>query len=116
MLVTLFGIVILIKLEQLKKSWLFKIVMLLGKVTVTKYAQNWNAPKPILVTLFGIDTLIKLLQLLNAFEPMLITLYTIEANVIVEGIVKAQFEGGLENPVTEALLLFKKVYITFWYV
>ena len=116
MLVTLFGIVILIKLEQLKKVWSFKIVMLLGKVTVTKYAQNWNAPKPMLVTLFGIDTLIKSLQLLNAFGPMLITLYTFDKYVIVEGIIKFQFGGGTENPVTEAFIPSKKVYITFWYV
>ena len=90
--------------------------MLLGKIALVKLTQFWNADWPIVRTLFGIDTFIKLVQFSNAFEAMLITLYTFDKYVIVEGIIKFQFGGGTENPVTEAFIPSKKVYITFWYV
>jgi hypothetical protein len=87
--------------------------MLFGKPTLTKLTQLLNALEPMLVTLFGMIILIKLEQFSNAFEPILITLYTFDKYVIVEGIIKFQFGGGTENPVTEAFIPSKKVYITF---
>ena len=66
------------------KVWSFKIVILLGKSTVTKLAQLLKAFDSILLTLFGIIILIKLLILLNAFEPMAVRVYTIDKYVIVE--------------------------------
>ena len=61
----------------------------------------------------GIITLAKGVQPLNAFKLMVTTLYIFELYVIDEGITKFHGFGGLENPVTETLLLSKKLYITY---
>ena len=54
MLVTLFGIVIEVRLRQL-----------------------WKTPSPMLVTLFGIVTDVRPVQPSKAFSPMLVTLFGI---------------------------------------
>ena len=77
-LVTLLGIVMLVKLEEPWKRLLFKVVMLFGKITVTKLMQQKNAFWPIIVTLSGIVILVKPLQDWNAFWPIVWTLFGID--------------------------------------
>ena len=63
MLVTLSGIVIVVRFLQLRNAYAGISVMLLGKRTVVNFSHSENAPAPILVTLSGIVTLIRFLQL-----------------------------------------------------
>ena len=53
------------------------LVTLLGIVMLVKLLQSPNAPLPMLVTLLGIVMLVKLLQLLNTPSAMLVTLFGI---------------------------------------
>ena len=72
MLVTLFGIVMLVSPE----SWKAKepmLVTLFGIVMLVSPVQPSKASEPMLVTLFGILTLVKLLHLLNALEGIAVT-------------------------------------------
>ena len=48
------------------------LLTLLGIVILVKLAQNAKALPPILVTLFGIDTLVRPAQLWKALPPMLV--------------------------------------------
>ena len=50
------------------------LVTLLGIVTLVRLVQNSNASLPMLVTLLGIVTLVRLVQTSNAWSPMLVTL------------------------------------------
>ena len=49
------------------------LVTLLGIVTLVRVVQPWNAEPPILVTLLGIVTLVRLVQPKNALSPMATT-------------------------------------------
>ena len=60
MLVTLLGIVTLVRLVQSSNAHPPMLVTLLGMVTLVRLEQLANAPSPMLVTLLGIVTLVKL--------------------------------------------------------
>ena len=60
------------------------LVTLFGIVTLLRLEQSANALSPMLVTLFGIVTLVRLEQYQNALYPMLVTFLPL----IVDGIVK----------------------------
>ena len=65
MLVTLFGIVILVSLEQSRNIFvpmLVKLGLLVDRVALVRAVQPWNASSPMLVTLFGITILVNLEQ------------------------------------------------------
>ena len=49
------------------------LITLPGIVTLVRLLQSSNAESPMLVTLSGIVTLVRLLQLANADLPMLVT-------------------------------------------
>jgi uncharacterized membrane protein HdeD (DUF308 family) len=49
------------------------LVTLSGIVTLVRPLQPWKAKSPMLVTLSGIVTLVRLLQLLKASSPMAVT-------------------------------------------
>jgi hypothetical protein len=70
----LFGIIMLVKLLQLWNTKLLILVneLFVGKVTLAKLEQPWNAVSPMVRTLFGIITLAKLVQLRNALETILV--------------------------------------------
>ena len=72
-LVTLLGMVILLKLEQSRNAEPPIFVRLLGKDILVRFVQESNARVPMLVTLFGIVISVKPLQLKNAYSPMLVT-------------------------------------------
>ena len=74
MLVTLSGIVMLVKLLQLANAYAPMLVTLSGIVMLVKLLQPLKVELPILVTLSGIVMLVKLLQLAKAELPMLVTL------------------------------------------
>ena len=50
------------------------VVTLLGMVMLVRLEQPSNAPEPMVVTLLGMVTLVRLEQPLNAPEPMVVTL------------------------------------------
>ena len=62
MLVTLFGIVMLVRLPQLENALLPMLVTLFGIVMLVRLPQSENALLPILVTLSGIVMLARLMQ------------------------------------------------------
>ena len=74
MYVTLFGIVILLRLEQSLNASSPMLVTLLGIVMLLSPSQPSNALYPILFTLFGIVMLVSPVHPLNALLPMLVTL------------------------------------------
>jgi hypothetical protein len=73
-LVTLFGIVMLVRLEQPKRMKFSILVMLLGIFMLVRLEQLVKAPSSMLVTLEGMVTLVRLEQLAKALSPMLVTL------------------------------------------
>jgi hypothetical protein len=75
MVVTLFGIKILCKLEQTANAFETILVKstLVGRVALVKAVQPWNACVPRVRTLFGITILVRAEQLKNAVAPMLVT-------------------------------------------
>ena len=77
MLVTLVGIVTLVKLVQPENAEFPMSRTLLGIVMLVTLVQFWNAWSPMLVTLVGIVTLVRLVQPENASSPMLVTLLPI---------------------------------------
>ena len=77
MLVTLFGIVTLVKEEQAAKAYPPMLVTLFGIVMLVKDSQPLKACQPMLVTLPGIVMLVKDLQSSRALLPMLVTLFGI---------------------------------------
>ena len=72
--VTLFGIVMLVKLLQSSNAESPMLVTLSGIVMLVKLSQYSNALLPMLVTPSGIVMLVRLLQPLNALYSMLVTL------------------------------------------
>ena len=74
MLVTLLGIVMLVRLSQPLNAQYPMLVTLSGIVMLFRLLQSANAQFPMLVTLSGIVMLVKLLQFSNATSPMLVTL------------------------------------------
>ena len=62
MLVTLLGIVTLVRLVQPENAQSPMLVTLLGIVTLVRLVQSENAASPMLVTLLGIVTLVRLVQ------------------------------------------------------
>jgi len=70
MLVTLSGMIMLVKPVQLKNAELLMLVTLFGMVTLVKSLQPRNADPPMLVTLLPMVTLVKLVQFLNASLPI----------------------------------------------
>lgn len=74
MLVTLSGIVMLVKLVQWENACDSMLVTLFGIVMLAKFLQSENALDPMLVTLSGIFTLFKLEQHENASDSILVTL------------------------------------------
>jgi len=64
MSVTLLGMVMLVRFVQPRKALVLILVKftLVGRVTVARLAQYWNALLPIMVTLLGMVMLVKLLQ------------------------------------------------------
>ena len=73
--VTLFGIVMLVRLVQLAKP--FTLVTPFCMVTLVKPVQRLNAEPPIDITLLGIVMLVKPVQSENAERPILVTLFGI---------------------------------------
>ena len=73
MLVTLSGIVMLVRLAQPEKVPTPMLVTLLPIVMLVRLAQPEKAPFPMLVTLSGIVILVRLVQLEKAPSPMLVT-------------------------------------------
>src|SRR2546426_664240 len=73
MLVTLLGIVTLVRLVQRENAWDPMMVTLLGIVTLVRLVQAENAKLPMLVTLLGIVTLVRLVLYWNAESPMRVT-------------------------------------------
>ena len=69
MLVTLSGIVTLVRLVQPENASSPMLVTLLGIVTLVRLVQPENASSPMLVTLLGIVTLVRLVQPENAAAP-----------------------------------------------
>ena len=72
-LVTLSGIVMLVKEVQKAKAQPPMLVMLFGIVMLVKEVQPAKAPAPMLVTLFGIVMLVKEEQYSKVQSPMLVT-------------------------------------------
>ena len=60
------------------------LVTLSGIVTLVKPVQPLNAANPMLVTLSGIVTLVRPVQLSNAKSPMLVTLFPITTVLTLE--------------------------------
>src|SRR6202142_67469 len=73
MLVTLFGIVTLVKLPQAWNASAPMWVTLLPNVRLVSLSQAIKALSPMSVTVLGIVTLVRLLQPANASNPMLVT-------------------------------------------
>ena len=73
MLVTLSGIVTLVRLLHLKNVQLPMFLTLSGISTPARLVHQENAESPILVTPSGIVTLVRLLQLRSASLPILVT-------------------------------------------
>jgi hypothetical protein len=73
MLVTLLGMVTLVKLLHSSNAASPMLVTLSGIFTLAKWSQLLNAKCPIIVTLSGMATLVKLLHPSNAKSPMPIT-------------------------------------------
>ena len=70
MLVTLLGIVTLVRLVQPNGTAADPmLVTLLGIVTLVRLVQEENAPPPMLVTLLGIVTLVRLVQSMERRVP-----------------------------------------------
>ena len=67
MLVTLFGISILVRAEQPQNACSLILVTLLPKTTLAKALQLQKASSPMLVTLFGIVMLVRPLYPSNVF-------------------------------------------------
>ena len=65
MLLTLFGIVMVVSPLQPSNAYPLILVTPFGMVTVVRPVQLLNARSPILVTLFGISIEIRLLQFIN---------------------------------------------------
>ena len=82
MLVTLLGIVMLFRLLQPLNAQLSMLVTLFPIVMLVRLLQFWNAHLPMLVTLLGIVMLVRLLQHSNTPSPMLVTLLGITIFVI----------------------------------
>ena len=61
------------------------IVTLEGMVTLVKFVQFRNAPCPMVVTLEGMVTLVKLVHHSNALSPMVVTPSGITIDVIFSG-------------------------------
>ena len=73
MLVTLSGIVMLVRLVQPKKAAFPMLVTPFPIVMLVRLVQSRKASFPMLVTLSGIVTLVRLLQSWKATSPMLVT-------------------------------------------
>ena len=69
MLVTLLGMVTLVRLVQPENAQSPMLVTLLGMVTLVRLVQSANAQSPMLVTLLGMVTLVRLVQSSNAIVP-----------------------------------------------
>ena len=74
MIVTLVGMVMLVRLLQFWNAQSPMIVTLFGMVMLVRLLQFRNAPAPMLVTVSGIFILVRLLHPLNAYRLMLVTL------------------------------------------
>ena len=74
MVVTPFGIDMLVRLLHPLNILGSMLVMLLGRVTLTRFEHSSKTALPRLVTLFGIVMLVRLSQPQNAQAPMLVTL------------------------------------------
>jgi len=74
MLVTLSGIIMLVRLVQLLKAYSPMLLTLLVMVILVRLVQPEKAPPPMLITLFGMVTLVSFLQRKKADFPMLVTL------------------------------------------
>jgi len=76
MLVTLFGISMLVSLLQYANAEEPMLVSLLfsANFTLVRLVHQENAEDPMLVTLFGISMLVRLVQPENAEEPILVSL------------------------------------------
>ena len=77
MLVTLFGMVMEVRLVQPSKAWLPMLVTFLGIVIEVRPLQLLKAAAPMPVTLSGIKMEVRSVQLEKAEEPMLVTLFGI---------------------------------------
>lgn len=77
MLVMLSGIVTLVRRLQLSKAPFPMLVTLLGIVILFRPVQCWKALIPILVMILGIVTVVRLLQALNTPSSMVVTLLPI---------------------------------------
>ena len=73
MLVTLSGMVMLVKEVQYSNAESPMLVTLSGMVMLVKASQERNALSPMLVTLSGMVMLVKEVQYSNALSPMLVT-------------------------------------------
>ena len=73
MVVTLAGMVTLVKLRHSENAFTPMVVTLSGMVTLVKLRQPENALFPMLVTLEGMVTLVKLVHHSNALSPMVVT-------------------------------------------
>ena len=80
--VTLSGIVMLVRLRQPENASSLISVTLLPIVTLVRLLQPWNAPCPMLVTLLGMVMLVRLLQPENASSLISVTLSGITNSVI----------------------------------
>ena len=74
MLITLSGIVTLVRLLHSSNADFPMLVTLSGIVTLVRLVHHLNAPFSMLVTLSGIVTLLRLVHLQNASSPILATL------------------------------------------
>jgi hypothetical protein len=72
MLLTLFGMVMLVRFPQSQKAYPSMLLTLFGIVTLGR-PQFRKADSPIILTLFGMVTLARLVQLRKALSPMLVT-------------------------------------------
>jgi len=101
MLVTLSGIVTLVRLLQLKNILGSMLVTLSGTVMLVRLLQREKAEAPMLVTLSGIMMFVRLLQEAKAPLPMLVT----GLNPMVSGMTSPPVASSLQSVIVTSPLV-----------